>query len=88
MFAGSVVDKGPLFEEPEIGDSKTGVVSMRVPIIDMAGPFGDLIVSQLAVFANLESQFISERKAQCQDAPAQQEYREEASMRYGPPLWR
>lgn len=38
-----------------------GVLSMREPIIDTAGPFGDVIVSLFAVFAQLESQYISER---------------------------
>lgn len=49
-----------------------GVVSMREPIIDTAGPFGEVIVALFAVFANLESQYISERtKAGLERARAQ-----------------
>ena len=49
-----------------------GVLSMREPIIDTAGPFGEVIVALFAVFAQLESQSISERtKAGMERARAQ-----------------
>lgn len=38
-----------------------GLLSMREPVIDTGGPYGEMLIAFFAVFANIESQAISER---------------------------
>lgn len=41
--------------------ANVGIISMREPMIDTSGPFGEVVISLFAAYAQLESQFISER---------------------------